>query len=1455
MKHFYAFLVLILIGNLGFGQTEIVNQTLRTGSIPSGWSQIDVTFQTSAGGYSRFDSTSADLTSETFDASTFTSIEVNFDVAKFGSGGNGPVALEYSTNDGTSWTFISNSATPTGSTYLSNNIVITDLSSTMKVRFLRTPSPSQKRLRDVIINGFGTASTNDTDSSIIAATAFDETENIDYASFQTQVTVTTANAVKIGEFTIQDLGTADTESTTLTDVEFSLLGSANIAEIALFDNDNTATSLSQIDAVTGTLNFSGLTLVAASADTKTFSVYATFEDTVTDNDQIQLTITSATADNNGSLFNAPDAGGAQTSIAGDDNKIEVTATDLLFDTNTSNVEANVVMTPAPTVVAVDGLVNVDLDPLSITLTPSVAGIFDVTASFVENTVTGTATFNNLIFDTVGTGYTLTASSSALNTDTSAAFDVTDAILINTSIVAIEDFDGTTPSWTNDIASQTFVDPNSPNQGLFIQAASTNNPNFSGNSALGRDLEGETGEPSLSPYTFTFDPVTITGLTSVNVSFDYRAFANAEIGEYEIFIDGVGQGAVEYFNDPDQSPGVNGTISVPIPDGNNTVGLVLTGTLNGGSDVLELDNFTITSSAIATPTCNTFAGNGLTGFGGPIGTGSLEVCAVTGTTIDFTYTRGSGDFNDFMVVYIDSQSGGISDTANLTDTGDPGRQAVSGFDGTNRSTLSFPPGFEPDFAISMNNGFAGLFEIVEFGSHNFIQTANLAPTGTNTAATYTFNIDFANINTTPSAESLKVLATYLNPAGAFRSNEAIGRMNTVGNPGANPVGMDTYYQSNSGLQGGIAPSTAAGLWSDAASWTNGNAPLTGDEITINNDINQDTDYTAGSIEITGTNTLTVDSGNTLAITGGITNAGSGNLDINGKLIITEGGFTDITPTYGSGSTLEYRNIIAEYDRFNEWSNGTVLGVGVPDNVIIENATLDLTNGSQPSFVDFTIGSDLTLLTSGSLTIDANESLSIGGDLSNTSGNLDLNSISTEYSSLIVEGTATGDVIYRRHVNTFNNTPGATTGSNDLISAPVTNNSQTFSVFAAANPNIPSGNIGGVPSFLFGPFDNNINNYINFNASNNGDILTAGAGYRSASTDTSTFTFVGDVETTNVSTNIDVGALSIWNLIGNPYPSYISMNAFLTENSAAFNASSSGIYGYDGEATDGFTVRNLGYFVINPDELITPGQGFLVTSVAGGATINFTPTMRSIGSSDDFILGRQGISENAFITLEISKTGMMYTTDLLFLTDNVSLGLDPGFDTSVFGNIAPDDFAIFSHLIEENEGIDMAIQSIPSSSLSSVVIPLGVNVNNGEQFTISIKDSSLPDAVDVYLEDTLNNTLTLLNDTDYMLTATSDIKDTGRYFLRFTDNTLSTQENSFDNLNIYTSRTTKELVINGQLSENTICNIYDIQGRLVNTTKLDTTNLENRIDVKTVSTGIYIVKLQNNNSEKTQKVILN
>ena len=205
----------------------------------------------------------------------------------------------------------------------------------------------------------------------------------------------------------------------------------------------------------------------------------------------------------------------------------------------------------------------------------------------------------------------------------------------------------------------------------------------------------------------------------------------------------------------------------------------------------------------------YSGNGNSGFGGVIGTGNLQL-SDDGTTVSFTFTTGGGSFNDKLVIYIDSETGGFTDTSSFTDTADPLRQAISGFDGTNRSTVNFPSGFTADHVIALDNGFAGLWDLVGSGSHNFVSSANLSGTGP-----YTCNATFTNLGS-PSGNSFKFVATYLNNSGAFRSNEAVGDGISGGNPGAAAVTFSVPRSYPNNTWSGSTNND----WATATNWEGG-----------------------------------------------------------------------------------------------------------------------------------------------------------------------------------------------------------------------------------------------------------------------------------------------------------------------------------------------------------------------------------------------------------------------------------------------------------------------------------------------------------------------------------------------------------------------------------------------------------------------------------------------------------
>lgn len=275
-------------------------------------------------------------------------------------------------------------------------------------------------------------------STITVSGAYTPSSNVNYALFQGADV--TASSYELVRFSLNDVAGSpdDGFGTTLTALTMSMLQSAQVERVALYDG---TTEIQEL-AAAATLNFTGLNLVAASGSAKVFSLLITFKASVTDNTRPQVTITSATADLAGSLFAAGNAGGASSSTTLDENRIEVTATTLTFSVpplgGFSLLPLN---NPAGLVVrAVDGLSSFDLDftgDISLTTAQgfAVGSVTTVTA------VAGSATFINVSMFSGGTGQVITAGATGLTSVNSASFDVA-ATLVGNPIT------GTNPNTAN-----------------------------------------------------------------------------------------------------------------------------------------------------------------------------------------------------------------------------------------------------------------------------------------------------------------------------------------------------------------------------------------------------------------------------------------------------------------------------------------------------------------------------------------------------------------------------------------------------------------------------------------------------------------------------------------------------------------------------------------------------------------------------------------------------------------------------------------------------------------------------------------------------------------------------------------------------------------------------------------------------------------------------------------------
>jgi uncharacterized repeat protein (TIGR02543 family) len=277
---------------------------------------------------------------------------------------------------------------------------------------------------------------NSNSSDIIVETGFTYNSNINYASYQSATISTTANGIDVMGITIRDGGAsadADALGTELNSISFTVANIANIRSAALFQGSTLVDNAPSIGG--GNISFSGLSGANVTANdngSKTLTLYVTFLTAVTDNQQLQFTVNSATSNITGSSFATANAGAATSSTTADRNRIEVNADRMIFSQQPISTSITTVLSPTPTISFVDANNNLDFDN-NRTVTLTTSGI-DMTSSSpytITATHTGILSLTGVSFSSAQAGISLTATTTGLafsNTRISDPFDISAVII-------------------------------------------------------------------------------------------------------------------------------------------------------------------------------------------------------------------------------------------------------------------------------------------------------------------------------------------------------------------------------------------------------------------------------------------------------------------------------------------------------------------------------------------------------------------------------------------------------------------------------------------------------------------------------------------------------------------------------------------------------------------------------------------------------------------------------------------------------------------------------------------------------------------------------------------------------------------------------------------------------------------------------------------------------------------
>ncbi len=616
-----------------------------------------------------------------------------------------------------------------------------------------------------------------------------------------------------------------------------------------------------------------------------------------------------------------------------------------------------------------------------------------------------------------------------------------------------------------------------------------------------------------------------------------------------------------------------------------------------------------------------------------------------------------------------------------------------------------------------------------------------------------------------------------------------------------------------MQSQVTKTAATGVnnWDVASSWSPSGVPASNDNILVPSGAKM-------KVNVTG---VTVDY---FVISGG------GELEVNNSMSVTGGSASQVT---GSNSTLSLKE------------NMTV------------NGTSSLTVGS---------GASITL-TSGKQLILSNSSSTLTNN-----GTITLNSSSSAFSSLLLKGdyddNSTGNVTYARFISGIDN-------DWDLIGSPMVGVTSNMII---AQSNLATNNSGAETEYAIGTFDNTTGANGTWSTFDSDDSfsegqLESGKGFQMASIlSGATLNFQGTPLDGNATFAITEGdndgdaasaTGSRWNLVANPYSSYISVNsnaagAATHGSDYVLNTTNLNLLHANNQAVHVWSGTSAGYTEINAatsaaNAVIAPGQAFFVGgnhSNSGDFTFNIN--MMTEDGSDDGIVGDVMNNDRAELFINVIQNEYNRRTQLYFL-DNTSDSYEPSYDATSMGFNYP---SISTRLVVGDEGLDLGIQSLAYSEMWDKVIPLGINALGGEETTISISHRTTPADLNIYLEDTEEGTMTNLLDGDYVLTPVGDLEGVGRFFIHMTADTMSNGEVSTSMLNAYKEIDASYITIEGLATQpnETKVSLYNILGREVLSTTLNNNMGTQTISTVGLSAGIYVIELESGSDRLTKKLLI-
>jgi hypothetical protein len=322
---------------------------------------------------------------------------------------------------------------------------------------------------------------------------------------------------------------------------------------------------------------------------------------------------------------------------------------------------------------------------------------------------------------------------------------------------------------------------------------------------------------------------------------------------------------------------------------------------------------------------------------------------------------------------------------------------------------------------------------------------------------------------------------------------------------------------------------------------------------------------------------------------------------------------------------------------------------------------------------------------------------------------------------------------------------------------------------------------------------------------------------------------------------------FNLFGNPYPTAINIETFLTSNPVVSQVA---IWTHGTEISDGTggSYNDADYIYYTSAGPSEPGvtenigsaQGFMARTIAYG-NISFNNGLKMIDANNQFfkteIRKKSDLAKNEEDKLWLRlKDGKEKSGILVAYLEKATDGLDDRYDAA--GGLGDKNISLYSQMGESK----LAIQALGVFSPEKSV-PLGITAKEAKDLTISMtgKAGRFRD-MDIYLVDHALNKTHNLKEGDYTFTQTTTGDFPNRFTLQFSKNAVDVDKiiegsefnvfNSAEGFRINASKVVKEV------------KVYDMLGRTIMSSKPNQQSFNlNAGNLKTGAVLIFEVKLEN------------